>query len=246
MSLVFSNTTTKNGLIQVCERNCGFNDADISGNTTRLAQFTGDLNIATDHVFSTIFEVGGTWQFDDSNHTDYPIITTNLVSGQRDYSFTVDGSSNLILEIYKVVVADSAGVFHEIFPADQQTKLSDPAYYDGLNTGGQPITYDKTANGIFLNPIPNYSYSGGLKVYINREGSYFVVSDTTKKPGFAGLFHPYLALHASYFYCMRNQIKVKNDLKMEMLEMEEGIKNHYKAREKDAPKVMRPRLTNSH
>lgn len=239
MSKVFSNTTTKDGLIQICEDNCGFNDGDISGNATRLARFTGRINSALDKVFSMIFEVGGTWQFDDSNHTDYPIITTNLVLGQRDYSFTVDGSSNLILEIYKVVLADSAGVFHEIFPVDQQTKFSDPAYYDGLNTGGQPITYDKTANGIFLNPIPNYNYSGGLKVYISREGSYFTTSDTTKKPGFAGLFHEYLALNASYFYCMKNQIKIKGDLKNEMLEMEEGIKNYYKLREKDSPKVMR-------
>jgi len=246
MSLVFSNTTTKNGMIQVCERTCRFNDGDISGNPTRLAQFTGDLNIAKDKALAIIFEVGGTWNFDDSNHTDYPIITTNLVSGQRDYSFTVDGTSNLILDIYKVVVADSAGVFHEIYPADQQTKYSDPAYYDGLNTGGQPITYDKTANGIFLNPIPNYNYSGGLKVYINREGSYYVTTDTTKRSGIAGLFDPYLPLHASYFYCMRNQIKAKNDLKGEMLEMEEAIKNYYKAREKDAPKVMRPRINNSH
>lgn len=245
MSKVFSNTTTKDGLIQISERNCSFNDGDISGDATRLAQFTGDINSALDKVWSTIFEVGGTWQFDDSNFTDYPIISTNLVSGQRDYSFTTDGSSNLILEIYKVVVSDAAGVFHEIFPSDQQTKFSDPAYYDGLNVGGQPITYDKTANGIFLNPIPNYNYTNGLKVYINREASYFTTSDTTKKPGFAGLFHPYLALHASYFYCMRNQIKVKNDLKNEMLEMEEGIKNHYKAREKDSPKVMNPRANRS-
>lgn len=90
MSLVFSNTTTKNGIIQRIERYCGFNDGDISGNTLRLAQFTGDINVALDYTLAMIFEEGGTWQFDDSNHsTNYPIITTNLISGQRDYSFTV-------------------------------------------------------------------------------------------------------------------------------------------------------------
>lgn len=114
MSLVFSNTTTKNGLIQLCERTCGFNDGEISGNTTTLAKFTGDINIALDRALSIIFEVGGTWQFDDSNFTDYPIITTGIVSGQRDYSFTVDGSSNLILDIYRVQVSDSNGNFRYI------------------------------------------------------------------------------------------------------------------------------------
>lgn len=29
----------------------------------------------------------GTWAFDDSNHEDLPIITTDLKTGQRDYSF---------------------------------------------------------------------------------------------------------------------------------------------------------------
>ena len=241
MSLVFSNTTTKNGLIQLCEEYCGFNDGDISGNTTRLAKFTGRLNNALSKAVSTIFEVGGTWQFDDSNQTDYPIITTNIVSGQRDYSFTADGSGNLILDVYKVLVANQAGLYEEIWPVDQQS-YAPRNYLSGQNLGGIPITYDKTANGIFLDPIPNYNYTAGLKVLINREPSYFTTSDTTKKPGFAGLFHEYLAMHASYYYCLANQItNVKKDLKLEMLQMEEDLKNYYKLREQDNPKVLKPR-----
>lgn len=245
MSKVFSNTTTKDGLIQIIERNCGFNDGDVSGNTTRLAQFTGDINAALDYLYSIIFEVGGTWQFDDSNQTDYPIITTNIVSGQRDYSFTTDGSGNRILEIYKVMVADSTGLFSEVTPVDVP-QGAPSNYYDGENTTGIPNTYDKLGNGIFLDPIPNYNYTGGLKVYINREGSYFATSDTTKKAGFAGLFHEYLALRPSYMYCVRNQIKVANSLKNEMLEMEEAIKNYYKAREKDVVKAILPMRNNAH
>lgn len=244
MSLAFSNTTTKNGLIQLCERNCGFNDGEISGNSTLLARFTGDLNIALDKTLATIFEVGGTWQFDDSNHTDYPIITSTITSGQRDYPFTSDEQGNLILDVYKVLVADSSGDFRELIKYDQQSDAPF-SYWDGNNTTGLPVSYDKTANAIFLDPIPNYTRASSLKVYINREGSYFSTSDTTKKPGFAGLFHPYLALHASYNYCMRNQKAVKNDLKNEMLEMEQGIRNHYKAREKDVPKVLRAVTNNS-
>lgn len=237
MSKVFSNTTTKDGIIQNIERNCGFNDGDVSGNSTLLAYFTGDVNSSLDKVLSIIFEAGGTWQFDDSNHTDYPIITTNIVSGQRDYSFTTDGSSNLVLQVYKVFRADSQGNFDEIVPVDVQTGA--PANYtDGNNTGGLPSTYDKTANAIFLDPIPNYNYTAGLKVYINREASYFTTADTTKKPGFAGLFHEYLALRPSYFYCLRNDISRANGLKQEMLEMENAIAEYYKSREKDAVKTL--------
>ena len=238
MSIPFSNTTTKSGLIQKIEQYCGFNDGDISGNTTRLAQFTGEINLALDNVFHIIFQTGGTWQFDDSNHTDYPIISTNLVSGQRDYSFTTDGGGNLILDVYKVFVADSNGLFSEIEPVDVQS--GGPSNYtDGLNTGGIPNTYDKTGNAVFLDPIPNYNYSAGLKIYINREGSYFTTSDTTKKAGFAGLYHDYLALRPSYFYCLRNKIfDLAERYKREMQEKEIAIADYYKARERDVQKTL--------
>lgn len=246
MSLAFSNTTTKGGILQLIERNVKLGDGGITGNATRLAEFTSDVNLALDDVLSTIFEVGGTWQFDDSNHTDYPIITTNIVSGQRDYTFVTDEQGNLILDIYKVMVADEQGNFSEIIPVDQQSRLSPPGYNDGNNTTGLPNTYDKTANGIFLDAIPNYNRTGGLKVFINREGSYFATTDTTKKPGFAGLFHEYLALRPSYQYAYRNGLENTKLLKQEMLEMEDKIRNYYKAREKDVQKTLQARSNNAH
>lgn len=237
MSLVFNATTNKNGIIQEIERNCGFNDGDISGNTTRLAQFTADVNSAIDSAFDIIFSAGGTWQFDDSGHSDHPIITTDLVSGQRDYSFTADGSGNLILEIAKVTIAKD-GLFREITPVDQQSK-SPTGYYDGQGTTGLPNTYDKTGMSIFLDPIPDYSEEDALKIFISREGSYFTTSDTTKKAGFAGLYHQYLAIRPSYFYCVRNKMtELAKEYKNEMLEMEEKMREFYSKREKDNPKVL--------
>jgi hypothetical protein len=244
MSISFSNTTSKNGIIQLIERNCGFNDGDISGNTTRLAQFTGDVNLALDKAMALIFQVGGRWQYDDSNHTSgYPIITTNINSGQRNYAFTNDEGSNLILEIQKVMVADSTGLFREMVPVDVQ-EGAPTNYWDGLDTTGQPNTYDKLGNGIFLDPIPNYSRTNGLKIYINRESSYFTVSDTTKKPGFAGIFHEYVALRPSYQYAYRNSLPNVTSLERELLKMEEDLMDYYKSRDKDMPKVIKP-YTNS-
>jgi len=245
MSLAFSNTTNKNGIIQQIERTLNFSDGYISGNTLRLQQFTADINSALDKVFSIIFEVGGTWQFDDSNHTDYAIITTNIVSGQRDYSFTADEDGNLILEIMKVFCADEGGLFREMTPQDVPSGSS-TNFWDGLNTTGQPNSYDKLGNGIMLDPIPDYNRTGGLKVYISREGSYFTTSDTTKKPGFAGLFHDYLALYPSYRYAFIKGLANVNVLKSEIFEMEEAIKNYYKLREKDVKKRLIPVHTNPH
>ena len=207
-----------------------------------LADKTADENLALDYVFATIFDCGGTWQFDDSNHTDYPIITTNLVSGQRDYSFVADESGNLILDIYKVMIKTSDGVYVEITPKDMQSEIDTTGFTDGQNLTGTPTQYDKTANGIFLDKIPSYNSTDGLKVYINREGSYFTTLDTTKKPGFAGLFHEYVALRPSYQYAVRNSLPNVGLIQTDMILMEEKIKKHYGKRERDIKRRLTPNV----
>lgn len=233
MSLVYNDTTNKNGILQKIERLCKFPDGGITSNVTKLKEFTAEVNLALDKVWSIIFKASGKWQFDDTNFVDYPIITTNLVSGQRDYTFVTDEQGNLILDIYKVMVKNTDGYYSEIYPIDQQSDYDTQGFYDGRNQTGIPSRYDKTANGIFLDCIPSYNSTLGLKVFINREGSYFAYTDTTKKPGFVGLFHKYLALAPSYEFAMTNQLKNKDDIYNEMILMESDMKKHYRDRSKD-------------
>jgi hypothetical protein len=242
MSLAFSDTTNKDGIIQGIEQALFGSDGDarISGNTNLLAIFTGMINQAHDDAFQIIFDADGTWQFDDSNHTDYPIITTNIVSGQRDYPFTTDGNSNLILEIHRVLVADSGGTFTDIQPSDAQTENDTTGFWDGQNTQGNPVYYDKTANAIFLDPVPNYNYTNGLKLYVTREGSYFTTSDTTKKPGIAGFLHEYYVVNPAYKYAYRNGLANKNDLLSEKLRIEDQIRSYYGRRNEDVRSRMEP------
>jgi hypothetical protein len=201
-----------------------------------IAEKVIDINLALDKVWDIILPNMGTWQLDDSNQTDYPIITTDLVSGQRDYSFVTDEQGNLILDIYKVMIADENGVYSEIFPVDVQSQSETSGFYDGQNKTGKPSRYDKTANGIFLDLIPSYNYTNGLKIYINREASYFTVADTTKKPGFAGIYHEYLALRPSYQYAYRNNLANVQRLENEMVKMRQAIIDYYGTREKDVKK----------
>ena len=235
MSLVFSDTSGKDGIIQTIERTLFGDSGDgrISGNTVLLAQFTADINIALDRAFHIIFTSDGRWQFDDSNHTDYPIITTNLVASQRDYSFTTDENANLILSISKILIKDTNGVFREIESVDQQSDTGMDGFWDGQNITGIPDKYDKTANGIFLDPIPSYNSTGGLKIFISREASYFTVADTTKKAGFMGLYHEYLALQPAYKYAYRNSLSNAGALRNEVLELEASIIEAYKNRAED-------------
>ena len=245
MSISFSDTTNKNGLIQNIEDECGFNDGDISGDTFKLKKFTGDINLALDEIFATIFATGGTWQFDDINHTKYPIITTDLNAGQRDYAFTTDEQGNVILDIYKVMIKNEEGVYVEIYPVDQQSANSAnenvDSLVDGRNIQGTPIRYDKTSNGIFLDPIPSYTVSAGLKIFINREASYFTTADTTKKAGFSGLFHYLLVLLPAYKYARIHLSPSERDrIKRDIDEMKMALIKHYGKRERDIKRRLRP------
>lgn len=241
MSLVYSNSTTLAGILQLIERELGFDYGYITGSTTRLKEWTADVNLTHDGVLTKAIRAGGTWQVDDTNHSDYPIIMTDLVTGQRDYSFTVDGSSNLLLDIYKVMIANSAGIYHEIYPVDQQAPRSDTAsFYDNAGLTGTPSTYDKTANGIIFNVPPNYSRANGLKVFVNREGSYFTTSDTTKKPGVDGRIHELYVVEPAWKYASRKGMDIQTQLLNRKLLLERTLDEVYGRRERDVPKRMTP------
>lgn len=243
MSLAYSDTSGKDGILQRIEQELGFPDAYITGDTTRLAIWTGSVNLALDRAFHIIFGADGKWQFDDRNHTDYPIITTNIVASQRDYSFTTDENSNLILDIARVFYRSSTTTpYYELFPVDAQSDAESDisSIVDGMNAEGQPTKYDKTATGIFLDMVPPSNVTSGLKLYINREGSYFTTSATTKTPGFAGLYHEYCVLEPAYRYARANNLTNKETLKRDVLEMEKAIAEYYSRRSRDERFIMSP------
>lgn len=245
MSLAYNDTTNKDGILQRIEQELGFTDGYITGDSTRLKQWTGSVNLALDKAIRIILKAGGVWQFDDSNHNDYPIIFTNLIANQRDYPFTSDENSNLILEIYRVMARTSTtSPYYDLEPVDMQ---NDPEYAvselnDGIITNtANPSKYDKTATGVFLNTFPPSNVTNGLKIYINREGSYFTTSDTTKMPGFAGLYHEYLVLEPAYRYARANRLENQETLKRDLLEMEKQIAEFYSRRDRHVRPVMRPK-----
>ncbi len=234
---------TKTQIDALIDRNCRSNSSKYS-----LADKTADENLAIDKVLSIIFKSHGRAQFDDSNHEDYPIIYMDIESGVRDYSFTTDEVGNLILEYYKVMAKLSADAtfYTELLPVDQQSDPNTESIWNELNTTGKPARYDRTANGIFLDIVPDYNCTDGLKLLINREGSYFTTDDSDKRPGFAGIFHEYIALFASAQYCNRNKMfDLADRYERKMQIMEADIKKHYRDRSKDEQSVIQPEIINS-
>lgn len=240
MSLAYNDVTAYKGIVQIYEKEIGVDRGFISGNTTRLTEFTADANLAMDDYWRLAIPASGIWQLDDSNHADYPIIKTNLVSGQRDYAVTNDGNSNLVLDIQRIAILPSATAttYVEIYPTDVPSRPQETGllYEDGST--GVPRMYDKLGNGIFLDPTPNYSATNGLKLYVNREASYFVYTDATKKPGVPGTHHEYFALNPALKYARRKGLENFSKLELAVSRLEEQIQKDFGKRSRDERNVM--------
>lgn len=247
MSLQFSNPTLKSGICELIDKRIGTSTASYP-----VSDKVSDINLSLSEFNLLALQSSGKWQFDDSNQLDYPIITCDLNANQRDYSFLLDGSGNLILDIYKVMIANPAGVYYDLLPTDMQSDRFDQSFYDGLNIQGSPIKYDKTANGIFLNVVPNYTITGGIKIFFNRETTFFVSTDTTKMPGFAGTLHEYLVVKTAYRYAASNSLpqaggRLRNGsytgLALEVNDWEQKIQDYYGQRAKDEQPILQSKST---
>lgn len=229
MSIEFNNTTTRKGIIQGIERALKMNSGDISGNTTKLKDFTAEINVAKDEVDALIQAVGGKWGHDDPNHTKYPELTMDLVANQRDYFLIQDQQGNYITDIYKVFVKgeDADSIYQEVCPIDSEREEGVDQFYDGQEATGVPYRYNKNGGGFFFDPIPDYNQTDGIKVLFQREGSYFTFDDTTKVAGFSPLHQEYLILKPSYRYARDNGLSNKDELKRDLDEMKKSIEEYY-------------------
>jgi hypothetical protein len=199
---------------------------------------TRDINSALNKVQLIRIQNEGKWQVDDTNQTDYPIITGSMVANQQDYSFTTDADGNQILDIYRVEIKDSTGTVNlQLQPIDQ-SELTGVALTEFMKTSGTPQYYDKTSNGVFLYPAPSYNSTNGIKFYVNRSPYYFTAGDVatgTKKAGIPWSYHEYLAIRPSYFYCLQKGLPQTTALGNEMLRFEEMIAEDTAKRAKDEP-----------
>ena len=236
--MLINDTTNRLGIVQVLEDLTSTQSASSSSYPLRTK--IRDINLAFDDYTMLAIESSGTWLADDTNQTDYPIITTNLVSSQQDYSFTVDETGNQILDIYRVEVKDSNGNWQLLSAYDENDEETALSAQETVT--GTPTRYSKTANGIFLDKIPSYNSTGGLKIYFSRTPYYFTVdgSDvvTPTKPGIPNQHHRYLALKPAYWYWLPKDSQRATLYKNELIQLETQIQDYYAQRTKDE----KPRL----
>lgn len=189
----FNDITDKQGICQEIDGLC-----DTSPTSYPVVDKTRRINNALQRVIGWIIGADGVWQFDDSNYTNLPIGTADLVAGQQGYTFAQE-----FLDMLTVKVKDINGHWQIIKPLDQ--KETGIALEELALVNGFPQYYDKNADGLKLIPAPSASVvtlTAGLKVEFQRTGVAFTAADDDEESGFASPYHVILAYMASVPYCM--------------------------------------------
>ena len=119
----FSNPTTKAGIIEQISKHTGTQNA--SSTAYSIAEKTVDVNMALANFFMLATKATGRWQVDDPNFLDYPIIYTDIVAGQQDYSVTEDETGNQVTDIWKVRIQYPDGSWKTLSQRDINDGMDD-------------------------------------------------------------------------------------------------------------------------
>lgn len=179
------------------------------------------------------------FQLDDTNHTKLPIGTTNLVSGQSDYSFLVDEQGNRITNITRIDIQDSSGNWTQLKKLDHSEVEQALDAYE--STDGQPKEYDLIADNIIrLYPTPATSVTAGIKFYFQRTPSYFVATDTTKEPGVSNDLHRGFVIASAYDAALTLGLENLQALSVELQKEEQKLEDYFSSRNTDTKGRLTP------
>lgn len=229
--MVFNDTTNLAGLVQDCEFTTKLGYGGISGDTTKLKEFTRLMNTWYHKVITMILMAQDEWDYDDCNHADFPILTTSLVASQQDYSIPL---SEKVLQVKRVEITYDGSKWYKAEPFDINER--------GLATDTTSISedfdqtkpyYDIQYGSLFLYPIPSAAVTNGLKIWVTREVDEFTTADTTQEPGIDEAFHPMISKGASFEYASVYGLDNKNDIWTVLQDYEARLKTHYGSKEKD-------------
>lgn len=209
-------------------------------NSYPIASKTRRVNAALDRFFTLAFEADGRWSFEDNNQTGTPIQNINIVSGTSAYD--LDAFTSEIINVLRFEITDADGKRHLLNRVDGNSVSEAIPSFEGEGT---PRDYILLGKQIILSPEPNYSSTGGLTVYMERNKVSFTSVDTTKELGIPSIFHQYICRTASLPYLIELQKSQKNDIASQCMVDEQAILRYFNNREKGVKKTLTPRIENT-
>ena len=178
---------------------------DADSTSYPIAAVTRRINAALEELVGKIVSADGDLEFDDTNYTDAPRGTGNLVEGQEYYTYASE-----YLKITAVDILDTSGVYRRIkqLSLDDLVGLSPEEYFGSTTSStvkGFPQYYDPSGDSFRLYPAPaatDVTLTAGYRIWFKRTVDLFTTTDTTQEPGIPAPYHILLAYMAAVPYCM--------------------------------------------
>lgn len=178
-------------ILQDIERRLDYKSATITGNATLKTSFINQINDKKYEIETLILNSVDEFDYDDTNHTDFPIVTTPLAT-TRDYRITV---AERVLKIKRMDIFWDATNSYRAYPIDSaEVDIPlDDANTDSYFTTEKPY-YDLKYGSWFLYPkatAAQVAAGGYAQIEWTREGTLFATNgdDDAVEPGFDRPFH---------------------------------------------------------
>lgn len=194
----FNDTTNKTGICQDVWYLTGTDSASLT--TADIARITNKVlrELALD-----AWRFSNSWNFDDKNHSTFNIAERTLVNNQSSYELP-----STAFDVERVEVRDINGNWKELTPIKLED-LKDVAVDEFYKTAGVPAYYYIEGFDLFLKPAPDTSLVSKVRIYVSRDISEFVSTDTTKEPGIPLVLHPIIPFLVALEYSAVNGLTDK-------------------------------------
>jgi hypothetical protein len=129
---------------------------------------------------------------------------------------------------------DNSGDWHVVTPFDKG--MTKEALEELYSTTGLPEYYDLVGSSIVLYPSPDATtctLTQGLELFFSREFDDFLVTDTTKEPGFVKDFHRMISLRSALSWAMPKGLAIISSLQNQISAMKDSMKIFYGSRDRD-------------
>lgn len=211
-------------------------------NSYPLKEKTFNVNTALDRFFTLAFQADGQWTWDDTNFNTDPIQTLNIVSGTQTYD--IGTLTSEVINILRVEMIDNNNANYVLQRLDRANYPTTSLLDLVTSAGGIPNQYELVGDTIYLFDKPNFSKTGGLRFFIERNKSAFASTDTTKVLPVPTIFNRYIVNLASLPYLIEMQKSQKNDVASLIAQDEQAILDYFGNREKGLQKKMTMRIGN--
>lgn len=210
-----------------------------------------DVNMWYQKIVDMIFESQDDTDFDDQRNTTYPIFTTPLVAGQRDYAIPV---ANQVQKIKRLDITYDGTNYFRATPFDDgvpQWGMGNPTSEDA-NMIKQAPRYDIKYNAIFVYPLAIASdVSAGAQMRIEWERSVTpfsqsadyngaAMSTSTSVPGIDLPWQPMIAYGAAYEFANANNLPQLQNIKNDLQDWEARLRTAYGRKDLDTMLALRP------